>query len=104
MKLIDKAAVTLEIKKRISLFQKEKKKEKWSIEASQMNVITLGARIAMLEEILSFLDTIEVKEPVSISAVAMPSDSSLWVDREDLEQFKDGDYVNIQIIKSEKCG
>ena len=27
-----------------------------------MNVVSLGARIAMLEEILSFLDTLEVKE------------------------------------------
>ena len=27
-----------------------------------MNVVSLGARIAMLEEILSFLDTLEVKD------------------------------------------
>ena len=59
---IDKAAVVAEIERRISLFQKEKKTEKWSVEASQMNVITLGARIAMLEEILSFLNTLEDKE------------------------------------------
>ena len=62
MKLIDKDALVAEIKRRISLFKKEKKTEKWSAEASQMNVVSLGARIAMLEEILSFADTLEMKE------------------------------------------
>lgn len=59
---IDKSAIVAEIKRRIALFQKEKKTEKGSAEASQMNVVSLGARIAMLEEILSFFDTLEVKE------------------------------------------
>ena len=59
---IDKDALVAEIKKRISLFKKEKKIEKWSAGASQMNAVSLGARIAMLEELLSFLKTIEVKE------------------------------------------
>lgn len=59
---IKKSALVAEIERRISLFKKEKKTEKWSAEASQMNVVSLGARIAMLEEILSFLDTLEVKE------------------------------------------
>ena len=59
---IDKSALVAEIERRISLFRKEKKIEKWSAEASQMNVVSLGARIAMLEEILSLLDTLEVKE------------------------------------------
>lgn len=59
---INKAAIVAEIEKRISLFKKEKKNEKWSAGASQMNVVSLGARIAMLEEIKVFLDTIEVKE------------------------------------------
>lgn len=59
---IDKSAVVAEIKRRISLFKKEKKIEKWSAGASQMNKISLGARIAMLEEILSFLNTLKVKE------------------------------------------
>ena len=59
---IDKAAIVAEIERRISLFKKEKKTEKWSAGASQMNVVSLGARIAMLEEIKVFLDTIEVKE------------------------------------------
>lgn len=58
MELIDKFAVVAEIKRRISLFQKEKNVE----EASQTDVISLGARAAVLEEILSFLDTLEVKE------------------------------------------
>lgn len=58
-RLIDKSTLVAEIERRISLFKKEKKTEKWSAGASQMNVISLGARIAMLEEILSFLDTIE---------------------------------------------
>lgn len=61
---INKADVIAEIKRRISLFKKEKKIEKWSAKASQMNVVSIGARIAMLEEILSFLDTLEVKELV----------------------------------------
>ena len=59
---INKSILIEEIKKRISLFKKEKKTEKWSAGASQMNVVSLGARIAMLEEILSFLDTLEVKD------------------------------------------
>ena len=59
---IDKFALVAEIERRISLFKKEKKTEKWSAGASQMNVVSLGARIAMLEEIKVFLDTIEVKE------------------------------------------
>ena len=59
---IDKDALVAEIERRISLFKKEKKIEKWSAGASQMNVVSLGARIAMLEEILSFLDTLEVKK------------------------------------------
>ena len=61
-KYIPLNALVAEIERRISLFKKEKKTEKWSAEASQMNVISLGARIAMLEEILSLLDTLEVKE------------------------------------------
>ena len=59
---ISKSAVVAEIERRISLFQKEKKTEKWSAEASQINVVSLGARIAMLEEILSFLNTLETKD------------------------------------------
>lgn len=59
---IDKAALVAEIKRRISLFKKEKKTEKWSAGASQMNVVSLGARIAMLEEIKVFLNTLEEKE------------------------------------------
>ena len=59
---IDKSALVAEIERRISLFQKEKKTEKWSAGASQMNMVSLGARIAMLEEILSFLNILEVKE------------------------------------------
>lgn len=59
---IDKDALVADIERRISLFKKEKKTEKWSAGASQMNVVSLGARIAMLEEILSYLDTLEVKE------------------------------------------
>ena len=62
VKYIDKSAVKAELERRISLLKKEKKIEKWSAGASQMNVVSLGARIAMLEEILSFLDTLEVKE------------------------------------------
>ena len=61
IRYISKDAVAAEIKRRISLFKKEKKTEKWSAGASQMNVISLGARIAMLEEILSFLDTLKAK-------------------------------------------
>lgn len=59
---IKKSAVVVEIKRRIFLFKKEKKIEKWSAGASQMNVVSLGSRIAMLEEILSFINNLEVKE------------------------------------------
>lgn len=59
---ISKSALVTEIERRISSFKKEKKTEKWSAGASQMNVVSLGARIAMLEEIKVLLDTIEVRE------------------------------------------
>lgn len=60
---INKDVLVAEFKRRISLFKKEKKIEKRSAESSlYANVISLGARIAMLEEILSFLNTLEVKE------------------------------------------
>ena len=59
---IDKSAVVAELERRISLFKKEKKTEKWSVGASQTNVISLGARIAMCEELLSFINTLEVKK------------------------------------------
>ena len=62
MELIDKAPVKAEIERRISLLKKEKKIEKWSAGASQMNVVSLGARIAMLEEILSYINTLEMEE------------------------------------------
>ena len=60
--LIDKSALVAEIERRISLFKKEKKTEKCGVGTSQMNVVSLGARIAMLEEIKVFLNTLEVKE------------------------------------------
>ncbi len=55
---IPKAAVVAEIERRISLFKAEKSKE----DASKIDKISLGARAAALEEILSFLDTLEIKE------------------------------------------
>lgn len=55
---IDKADVVVNIKRRISLYKAEKSKES----ASKVDKISLGARIAMLEEILSFINTLESKE------------------------------------------
>ena len=109
---IDKDAVVAEIKRRISLFQKEKEKQKkWSIEASQVNVISLGARIAMLEEILSFLNTLEVKEvdleSNSFDATICRIGSTYLkeMDRDAiakaLEPYKNGDKVKV-IIKAQK--
>lgn len=57
MELIDKAAVVAEIEKRISLYKVEKSKE----DASKVDKISLGARIAMLEEFKIFFDTLEGK-------------------------------------------
>ena len=57
MKYIDAEKLKDEIKKRISLFQKEKKTEG----ASQIDVISLGARAAALEEILVFIDSLQQK-------------------------------------------
>ena len=73
---IDKSALVAEIERRISLFQKEKKTEKWSV--LQMNIVSLGARIAMLEEILSFLNTLEVKEvDLNRESAWKPSDDQM---------------------------
>ena len=76
---IDKSALVAEIKRRISLLKKEKKIEKWSAGASQMNVVSLGARIAMLEEILSFLNTIEVKEVDFYNSLHITTDIDMKV-------------------------
>ena len=82
---IKKSTLVAEIERRISLFKKEKKIEKWwSAEASQMNVISLGARITMLEEILSFLDTLEVKE-ADLEKEIDRIDDSVPGRREDIE-------------------
>ncbi len=48
---INKTELLAEIERRISLYKAEKAKE----DASKVDKISLGARIAMLEEILSFI-------------------------------------------------
>lgn len=87
MELIDKSTIVEEIEKRISLFKKEQKPEKWSAGGLQMNVVILGARIAMLEEILSFLNTLEVKE-VNLKKVLSDLDKDIkeFVTTEEFEK------------------
>lgn len=62
MELINKDAVVAEIKKRIRLFQKEKEIERQCPTPTQTNIVSLGARIAMLQEIKVFIDTLKAKD------------------------------------------
>ena len=66
MKYIDAEKLKDEIKKRISLFQKEKKTEG----ASQIDIISLGARAAALEEILTFIDSLQQEPDKSLEEAA----------------------------------
>lgn len=59
MELINKSTIIAEIKKRIRLFQKEKESEKQCPTPTQTNIVSLGARIAMLQEIKVFIDTLK---------------------------------------------
>lgn len=59
MELINKSTIITEIKKRIRLFQKEKESEKQCPTPTQTNIVSLGARIAMLQEIKVFIDTLK---------------------------------------------
>lgn len=60
--LIDRDAVVDRIKRKISTLKEERRFEKLSAFPSLSNVNSLGSRIAMLEEILSFIDRLETKE------------------------------------------
>lgn len=62
MELINKSTIIAEIKKRIRLFQKEKESEKQCPTPTQTNIVSLGARIAMLQEIKVFIDTLKAKD------------------------------------------
>ena len=58
MKLIDKDALVAEIERIIELFTSEKNQEG----ASQIDKLSLGGRIAGLQELKVFIDTLEVME------------------------------------------
>lgn len=55
---IDKDALGAEIDRRMHIFNEEKSQK----EVSQIDSLSLGARIAMLEELKVLIDTLEVKE------------------------------------------
>lgn len=61
MKLIDKDVLVAEIERWIELLTNEKKQEG----ASQIDKLSLGGRIAELQEVRAFLDTLEVKEVIA---------------------------------------
>lgn len=53
-----------------------------------------------LQEVQCELDTLEVKEvDLDFIAIAMPSDSSIWVNHDDLSNLEDGDNIEILITK-----
>ena len=58
MELIDKNTIIAEIDRRISNFKNEKSKDG----ASKMDRLSLGARIASLEEFKVFINTLELKK------------------------------------------
>ncbi len=62
MELINKPTIIAEIEKRIRCFQKEKESERQCPSPTQMNIISLDARIAMLQEIKVFIDTLKTKD------------------------------------------
>jgi hypothetical protein len=83
--LIDKSALVEEIK-RLS----QKAKELYGY--SQFNTA--------YDNVLESINTLEVKEvDLDFTAIAMPSDSSIWVNHDDLPYLEDGDNVEILIIK-----
>ncbi len=87
MKLINKDALVVEIE-RI-------KKEECPTDSYEGR-----CKLLWFEQFLSFLDSIETKEiNLTLEAVVMPSDSSFWVNRDELSDFEDGDDVDILIIK-----
>lgn len=58
MKLIDKDALVAEINRGMYVFSGQKSQR----EATQIDRLSLGARIAMLEELKVFINTLETKE------------------------------------------
>lgn len=58
MKLINKDVLIAEIQRRIKLFTYEKNKEG----VSQIDKLSVGGRIAVLQEIKVFIDTLEMKK------------------------------------------
>lgn len=69
--------------------------------AAQQGILTeFGkGKLEGLEGIVDFINNFETKDSITIDAIAMPSDSTLWVNKEDLNQFEDGDKVKLQITK-----
>ena len=69
--------------------------------AAQQGILTDFGRCKLegLEGIVDFINNFKTKNSVTIDAIAMPSDGTLRVNKEDLNQFEDGDKVILQIIK-----
>ena len=106
--LIDKDAIVTEIKKRIKYYQA--KNQKWGVAG-------YAGRVAEGEEILSYINTLEVKEEFKIGETKIyldddggepPYDGKQWLDLSCTEyeipsnKFKDGDNVEIIIRKTQK--
>ena len=80
MKLIDKDALVAEIERRIEVFTSEKNQEG----ASQIDKLSLSGRIAGLQELKVFIDTIEVKDvdleekATQLSQKYFPDEENIW--------------------------
>ena len=113
MKLIEKDALVAEMERRISQFHSEKSKE----DASVSDKLSLGGRIASIEEFKVFINTLEVKEEFKIGETEIylnddggepPYYGKQWLDLSCTEyeipsdKFKDGDNVEIIIRKAQK--
>lgn len=107
-KYIDKDVVIAEIKRWIELLTNEKSQEG----VSQIDKLSLGGRIAELQEVKVFLDTLEVKEEEEEDLELNSFDATVYkigntylkeMNRnaiiKALESYKDGDKVKV-IIKS----
>ena len=91
MELIDKSAVVAEIEKKI----KQYKNERNTIIKNSDNLKELSSRIIMCQEIIYFLDTLEVKE-VDLDEIA---------NHEDIKNaFKAGYELGMSVSNKSKKG
>ena len=98
MKLIDKSALVEEIKRLLAFYLKEiedNKEDPWAMDIAKRDI---------LQEILSFLNTLEVKEVNEVPATVMVNKYgnrfiSSWPGLKEYDDFNKGEEIKIVIPK-----